>query len=192
MASDPENIIPGDAVRTVVAFRGSANRPVVVPEEVAIDAEIVYRCHVKKLSGKTWADIAREEGFPTSASCREQVTRYLAEARAMVEAHTAKQMLVNEVMLLDYLQTRLWPDVEAGDRQAIETVVKIADKRVTWQNLAIADAAKPTEVHTIIVPGEEMTQYLKNAAKQAEIAASEGHESGQTVPSTVSEPQEES
>lgn len=179
---EDDEIIPDDAVRTVIAFRGSANRPVVVPAEVAYDAEKIYRCHVKKLSGKSWNQVAREEGFPNAMSCRLQVERYLAEGRSMVEQYTAKQMLTNEIMLLDYLQSKLWQQVEVGDRQAIETVMKIADKRVVWQNLEVQDDARATEVHTIVVPGNEYTSYLKEAAAKAEITAEAG---SQAVTSTV-------
>ena len=188
---DEDNVIPGDAVRTVLAFRGSANRPVVVPQEVAMDAERIYRCHVKKLSGMTWNEVARAEGFPNAASCRYQVERYLAEARDLVEQYTAKQMLANEIMLLDYLQTKLWTAVEIGDRQAIETVVKIAEKRVVWQNLEVKDDARVTEVHTIVVPGDDYTTYLKQAAAKAEITESSAQPGSQTVPSSVSQDTDE-
>ena len=191
---DDDEIISEDAPRafrphdpTVIVFRGSANRPVVVPAEVAEDAEKIYRCHIKKLSGMSWRQIADEEGFPDQLSCRLQVERYLAEGRAMVEQYTAKQMLINEVMLLDYMQSRLWTAVEAGDRQSIETVMKLADKRVAWQNLAISDDSKATEVHTVVIRGESYTEYLRNASEKAQIDAGTPDQDRQTVISTAAE-----
>ena len=158
---EPDDYIDEDAVRTVIVFRGANNRPVVVPQDVAEESDVIYRAHMAKLSGKSWKQVAEDLGFPNAIAAKAAVSRYLDEARSLIATETAKEMLVQEVELLDYMQTKLWSMVELGDPKAIDQVLKIATKRVEWQNLAVKDDAADQDLRTVVIPGEAYVQYLK-------------------------------
>lgn len=166
--SEPEDFIPDDAIRTVLTFRGALNRPVVVPQDIAEEADRVYRCHMRHLSGESWAEIARSEGYPNISAVRGAVDRYLNEARDLMTAEVSKRMLQTEVDRLDYMQTKIWSQVENGDLDAIKVAITLGDKRVQWQNLTVKDDDTQQIIHTVINPGDDLKSYLMRMARQAE------------------------
>lgn len=180
---EDEDYIDPDAPRSVITYRNAQQRPVVVPREVALEMDTIYRCHEAHLSGKTWVEIAQDEGFPSGASCKATVDRYMSEARALIAEDTGKKMLQREIETLDYMQTKLWPFVQAGSEKAIDQVLKIQTKRVEWQSLAVKDDDAKRDMLTMIVPGETYKSYLQDQAVRGSLAK----ESAVTSTSSVTE-----
>ena len=124
---------------------------------------------------------------PLSGDCKIAVDRDLYEGRVLMAEETARNMLRNEIETLDFMQTKIWSQVEAGDLKAIDQVLKIASKRVEWQDLAIKDTAGlDRSAHTVIIAGtDDYVNHLKAAATAAEADVSTQIESDKGVASST-------
>lgn len=77
------------------------------------------------LNGRTYDQIAREVGFANRGTAHRVVAKALSE-RLADDIDELREM---EVARLDALQASLWPKAEKGDVRAVNTVVRIIDKR---------------------------------------------------------------
>jgi hypothetical protein len=75
--------------------------------------------------GKSYDAVARAVGFANRGTAHRVVTKALAER--LVDG--IDELRDIEVARLDALQAALWPKVERGDTRAVNTVVRIIDRR---------------------------------------------------------------
>lgn len=93
-----------------------------------------------RLAGAQWQHIADTLGYSGRAAACKDVTRAL-KASLDEQSRNAELLRHTELLRLDRLQTGLWTQAAGGDRQAVETVLKVIDRRVDLLGLKAMPAA---------------------------------------------------
>lgn len=145
-----------DTGADVLAFRNSAGEPVVVPTEVATEAERAFRAYKLNRDGLDWQSIAVQEMYPSARAAKADVDRYLAEGKALVVEKSAKEMLGLEMARLNHYTYQLRDGIEKGSIVALTEARHLVMARA---RLALALGASLTEDNaggrTVVVSGNE-------------------------------------
>ena len=106
-----------------------------------------------RLGGLTYTAIGQKMGFSVAKAHR-LVTGALNRLNEKV-AETAEQVRRMELERLDVMAKGLWPDAQAGDRKAVEGILKIMERRAKLLGLdALPGMETVAAVIVNIVPGE--------------------------------------
>lgn len=87
-----------------------------------------------RLAGMDWQTIADRLDYSSRAAACVDVNRAL-EANLAEQSQAADTLRETETLRLDRLQAAAWPSAVKGDLKAIETVLKVIDRRVKLQGL---------------------------------------------------------
>lgn len=87
-----------------------------------------------RLAGMDWQSIADQLGYADRGAACKDVNRAL-EANLAEQSQAADTLREVETLRLDRLQAAAWPSAVKGDLKAIETVLKVIDRRVKLQGL---------------------------------------------------------
>lgn len=87
-----------------------------------------------RLAGMDWQSIADQLGYSTRGAAWTDVTRAL-EANLAEQTQAADTLREVESLRLDRLQAAAWPSAVKGDLKAIETVLKVIDRRAKLHGL---------------------------------------------------------
>ncbi|MCY0917048.1 hypothetical protein OS965_02505 [Streptomyces sp. H27-G5] len=98
-----------------------------------------------KIEGATYTEIAEELGYSSRGSACVDVRRAL-EKHVIEEGLAVEAWRELELARLDILQQSIWPEAKDGNPRAIETALKILDRRAKLLGL---DSAIKLEVLTI-------------------------------------------
>ncbi|GAA3267772.1 hypothetical protein [Streptomyces lavendulae] len=98
-----------------------------------------------KINGSTYTEIADELGYSSRGSACSDVRRAL-EKHVIEEGLAVEAWRELELARLDILQKAIWPEAMEGSPRAIETALKILDRRAKLLGL---DSAIKLEVLTI-------------------------------------------
>lgn len=163
----------GQPEATVLVLRNpDTQRPVAIPDEVVSAAEREYRAYKAfRLEGKTWTEIAEQEGYESPAAAAAAVRRYLDEAVAVLKDFSREQIIADYVGRLDYYRAKLMPEIEKGKTAAIATALSVEDRWVKAYGLDQVTGEDATE-QTVVVASPEYIAELQAAAEEAESAAS--------------------
>lgn len=93
-----------------------------------------------RLAGASWDMIADRLEYAGKAAACKDVTRALAAARAEV-TESAEQLRQMEVLRLDRLQAGLWTAACSGDTRAVDTALRVIDRRIKLMGLDGAQRA---------------------------------------------------
>jgi hypothetical protein len=150
---------------SVLVFRNELNEPIAVPGDVVMAAERAYRCHLARVGGQSWEEIAIAEKYPSAAAASHDVTRYLKEGAAMVTEASAQEQLAQEVRRLDALQYALWAQAMGGMVPAVNAIVNIINHRARLIGLD-PDKMDTSGPVTVVVPPDAASYMaaLKKAA----------------------------
>jgi predicted transcriptional regulator len=116
-------------------------------------AERAARAFALRKAGLSYRDIAEELGVSHQLVYRDvqaSIKQFLDEAR---EHHA--QIMAIEAARLDDLQRVMWEQAAMGDRRAIETVLKIMERRAKLLGLDTPVATK--QVNVTLTPDELAT-----------------------------------
>jgi hypothetical protein len=105
--------------------------------------------------GKTYDQVARAVGFANRGTAHRVVTKALSE-RLMVGIDELRDI---ELARLDALQVALWPRVEKGEVRAVNSVMRIIDRRCRILGLYPQRARSEKSFDTLVIqdtgnPGE--------------------------------------
>lgn len=87
-----------------------------------------------RLAGMDWQTIADRLEYTSRGAACQDVARAL-EANLAEQSQAADTLREVESLRLDRLQAAAWPAAVKGDLKAIETVLKVIDRRVKLQGL---------------------------------------------------------
>jgi len=87
-----------------------------------------------RLAGMDWQSIADRLGYADRGAACKDVARAL-ETNLAEQSQAADTLREVESLRLDRLQAAAWPSAVKGDLKAIETVLKVIDRRVKLQGL---------------------------------------------------------
>jgi hypothetical protein len=107
-----------------------------------------------KLAGVDYESIARQLGYSSPADARKDLTRaFDASARRL--DHDTQELRALELARLDRLQAATWTSALAGDVKAVETSLRIIDRRCRLLGL---DAPTKHEVISLDAIEAEITR----------------------------------
>lgn len=131
-----------------------------------------------KIEGHSYTEIAEKLGYSSRGSANSDVRRAL-EKHVIEEGLAVEAWRELELARLDVLQRAIWPEAMEGSPRAIETALKILDRRAKLLGL---DSAIKLEVLTIDALDQQIQRLeAELGAGALGIAAAEG-EAGQAPP----------
>lgn len=151
----------------VIAFRNSAGEPVVVPTDVATEAERAFRAYKLNRDGMDWHEIAIAEQYPSPRAAKADVDRYLAEGRALVVEKSAKEMLELEMARLNHYTFKLSPAIESGSIVAITEARHLVMSRARLAIALGAGLAADNEGGRTVVISGESGQFIATLQEAA-------------------------
>lgn len=139
-----------------------ANTAAVLQEE---QNKLAMQAFQMRKSGASWWQIAEELKI-SEQQAGMLVHNKIKEAARLVDEGAKRTMLAMEVDRLDSLQQAIWTDAIGGDRQAIETALKIIQARAKVLGLDSIPTSTVTN-NTIVVAGtsEEYVAALKRVSE---------------------------
>ena len=129
--------------------------------------DLAIRAHRMRREGIAWWDIAENLGI-TERAAAALVSERIAAAAELVDQGQRRTLLTMELDRLDQLQRAVWIDAIGGDTRAVETCLKIIDKRAKLLGLENANGQTVTN-NTIVVPGNTVEYVAALRAVQTEI-----------------------
>lgn len=171
--SDDEPPVGDDEVPpeddNVLVFRNPANAPVVVPSAVATEADRAFRCYQARVGGKSWAQIAEEENYPSAKAAKADVERYTAEARSLIAEGSMRDMLNLEVARLDALQVAFWGQATMGHVPSGRMILDIIKTRALFTGLDPEKIAENADqMRTVIIPSNDESYIARLQAAAGE------------------------
>lgn len=131
-------------------------------------------------AGQTFDEIANAIGYATPASAHHAYTRALK--RTLITAGT-EEIREQELDRLERLQTFAWVEAERGNLKAMETVLKIMQRRARLLGL---DAPIKTQQEVTVFEGG--TELDREVQRLAELLATNRHGDSGGVPADLGEP----
>lgn len=122
-----------------------------------------------KIDGYTYTEIAEELGYSSRGSANSDIRRAL-EKHVIEEGLAVEAWRELELARLDVLQKAIWPEAMKGSPRAIETALKILDRRAKLLGL---DSAIKLEVLTIDALDAQI-QRLEAELGRHDLAAADG------------------
>ncbi|GAA4123618.1 hypothetical protein GCM10022415_28950 [Knoellia locipacati] len=107
------------------------------------------------LQGKTYQEVADEQGY----SSRGAVHRVVQQTLAQEQAETIDELRTLELARLDSLQRAFYPAATAGDLKAAEMVLKVMAQRSRLLQLERVGGPEPVTEHPVLVGGTK-EQFL--------------------------------
>jgi hypothetical protein len=175
--------LPDSPQDTVLVFRNGAGEAIAVPADIVTEAQRAFRCYTLQLKGLSWSEIAELEKYPSAGAALADVSRYMAEAKALVVEATQRDLLTLEVERLNIVQRSLWDNMLSGHVPSAVAIVNVIMRRSELLGL---DAERMRDegnrARTVVVPADDgYTAGLKLAAAQhntTTIAPPEGEPDG--------------
>lgn len=127
--------------------------------------EMARKALEMRRSGRSLWSIAEHLGI-SERKANTLIADTLKEAADLVDAGHKRSLLAMEVDRLDELQSAVWQDAISGDRQAVETALKIIQARAKVLGLDNMPTSTITN-NTIVVAGtsEEYVAALRRVAE---------------------------
>jgi hypothetical protein len=125
------------------------NESVLAPATGEIDEDGVSleekenRVSELRKAGFTYARIAEEVGYNQASGAQRALKRFIARTEPEPDDHVRYL----ELERLDRLQVAIWPRAMKGDNQAINTVIRIMERRASYLNIEVAKTIKAEVVN---------------------------------------------
>jgi hypothetical protein len=125
------------------------NESVIIPTQGEIDEdgfsleEKENKVAELRKAGFTYQRIAEEVGYKQASGASRALKRYIA--RREIEPDDDIRFL--ELDRLDRLQVALWPRAMKGDNQAVNTIIRIMERRASYLNIEVAKTIKAEVVN---------------------------------------------
>lgn len=126
--------------------------------------EIAKKALEMRREGKTTSQIAKELNL-TVEDTSNKVSNALKQAAALIDEGAKQEIMALEMDRYDLMQQNLWALAISGDLRAVETILKISDRRLRILGLDGSQTNSVTN-NTIVVAGtgDEYLAALKRIA----------------------------
>jgi hypothetical protein len=158
--------LPPHDEENVLVFRGKNERPIAVPNGVALISERPLRAYELHQAGHTWESVAGVEGYPSGAAARGDVRRYMEEAGSLVADFSRKQLLEIELAKLLALQKACWASAMGGNLAAIGMAASLVRDQIRLLRLDqdVRDDPSAPGAGTVVIPEDE-GEYSRSLQK---------------------------
>ena len=136
-------------------------------EERARFNDLSLRAYRMRRDGVAWWDIAEALGISEHVASG-LVSDRISTAANLVDIGQRRTLLALELDRLDQLQQAVWTDAIGGDTRAVDTCLRIIDKRAKLLGLENTSGQTVTN-NTIVVPGNTVEYVAALRAVQVEI-----------------------
>jgi hypothetical protein len=126
-----------------------------------------------RLAGMDWTSIADRLGYSDRGAACKDVTRAL-EANIVEQRVSAEELREVELLRLDRLQAAVWGAAVQGDLRAIETCLKILDRRAKLLGLDSAIKLEVLTIDAIDAQLQQLEAQLRDTAAFADLAREGG------------------
>jgi hypothetical protein len=120
-----------------------------------------------------WTSIADRLGYSDRGAACKDVTRAL-EANIVEQRVSAEELREVELLRLDRLQAAVWGAAVQGDLRAIETCLKILDRRAKLLGLDSAIKLEVLTIDAIDAQLQQLEAQLRDTAAFADLAREGG------------------
>lgn len=117
-----------------------------------------WHAYQLKIAGLSLREIADRLHYTSGAAVAKAIRDEMIRDAKDIEPDTRETLLEMEVARLDYMQSKVWLGVEAGDPKSIDAALKIIALRVRLEGLDQVDATKGQQ--TVLVVGGEEGEYV--------------------------------
>lgn len=117
-----------------------------------------WHAYQLKLAGLSLSEIAAHLNFTSGAAAAKAIRDEMIADAKDIEPETRESLLDLEIARLDYMQSKLWMYVEAGDIKAIDETLKIIQLRSRLRGLDQVDASASQQ--TVLVVGGSEADYV--------------------------------
>lgn len=159
-----------------------AKRQTTTPKQLA-HLEKERRALDMRRAGKRYDEIAEALGYHDRSGAR----RLVAAAMGRVQRENAEEALGLELDRLDTMHGALWPEALAGDRQTVETLAKLSERRAKLMGLDKPSAQVRAAVEQMLISIMEAGRRVLDDESFAKLAAAVAATSGVTVHDQPSE-----
>ena len=118
-----------------------------------------------KMAGLDLREIAHRLDYVSPAACALDIKRHMAEEAAHKSAEDRESMLNLELDRLNYMLSKIWPQIEHGDLKAVDTAIRLINTSCRLMGLDQVDAS--THVQTVLVVGGAEDDYIKKLKQAA-------------------------
>jgi len=108
------------------------------------------------LEGKTYQQVADEQGYAS----RGNVHRIVNQTLAQHEVETIEELRALELARLDGLQAAFFGDAVAGDVKAAEVVLKVITARTRLLQLDRVVTSEPPTANNVVTVGGTTAEYV--------------------------------
>lgn len=108
------------------------------------------------LEGKTYQQVADEQGYASRGNVHRIVNRTLAQH----EVETIEELRALELARLDGLQAAFYEDAVAGDAKAAEVCLKVIAARCRLLQLDRKVTTEPSTAERVVVVGGTTEEYI--------------------------------
>jgi uncharacterized protein (DUF1501 family) len=131
--------------------------------------ELAKKALEMRREGKTMSQVATELKL-TVEDASNKVSNALKQAAALIDEGAKQEIMALEMDRYDLMQQNLWALALAGDIKAVETILKISDRRLRILGLDGSQTNSITN-NTIVVAGtgDEYLSALKRIAETPKI-----------------------
>jgi len=119
-----------------------------------------------RIEGKPWQEIADTLGYDSRSSASKDVTRAMQQAIANL-ALPLEEYRQLELDRLDAMQNALWPKVMDGDPRAIDTTLRLMDRRAKFLGLDAPARMEVLTIDAIDAAIADLGQQVASARSQA-------------------------
>lgn len=128
------------------------------PLEGEIFRSRAWHAYQLKMAGLHLSEIADRLNYTSGAAVAKAIKDEMLSAAKDTEPDTRETLLDLEISRLDYMQSKLWMYVEAGDIKAIDQTLKIIQLRARLRGLDQVDATAGQQ--TVLVVGGSEADYV--------------------------------
>lgn len=136
--------------------------------ELVPTQEKSYQAYNLKMAGLSMSEIAERLEYPSANAVVMAIRAHIQEDARGQTSEFRQNLLQMELDRLDFMLSRIWPQIEHGDLKAVDSGIKIVQTQARIAGIDQIDAS--TKVQTVLVVGGEERDYV---AKLKEIAGEE-------------------
>lgn len=118
-----------------------------------------------RVAGASYEDIADKLGYASADNCRSTVLNHI---KSFYKAEDAEEIVALEMARLDALQLVAWKSAREGDTRAMQTILKIMERRAKYLGLDKAPetgGSNNNTTNTAIFIGGDEKSYVEQLQK---------------------------
>lgn len=128
--------------------------------ELVPTQEKSYLAYNLKMAGLSMTEIADRLDYPSANAVTMAIRNHIQSDARGQTSEFRQNLLQLELDRLDYMLSRIWPQIEHGDLKAVDTGIKIVQTQSRIAGVDQADASQHVQ-QVLVISGEEKDYIAK-------------------------------